>query len=79
MLVLGYNWILFMHGWFCPIRLILPIGQKSLYFEKEIIMHEFIQCKFSSTSIELLTNLPFLKKLSMEITRVSLFTHAGQQ
>ena len=33
-LVWGYNWILFMHGWFCPICLIHLIGQKSLHFEK---------------------------------------------
>ena len=34
MLVLGCYWILSMHGWFFPIRLIHPIGQKSLHFEK---------------------------------------------
>ena len=33
-LVWGYNWILFMHGWFCPIRLIHLIPRKSLHFEK---------------------------------------------
>ena len=32
--VWGYNWILFMHGWFCPICLIYLIGRKSLHFEK---------------------------------------------
>ena len=34
-LVWGYNWILFKHGWFCSIRLIHLIGQKSLHFEKK--------------------------------------------
>ena len=34
-LVWGYSWILFMHGWFCPIRLINLIGRKSLHFEKK--------------------------------------------
>ena len=44
------------------------------------IVHEFVQYNFSSTSIKLLTNLPFLKKtLSMEITHTSLFTHASQE
>ena len=33
-LVWGCNWIPFMHGWFCPIRLIHLIGCKSLHFEK---------------------------------------------
>ena len=33
-LVWGCNWILFMHGWFCPIHLIHLIGWKSLQFEK---------------------------------------------
>ena len=33
-LMWGYNWILFMHGWFSPIRLIHPIRWKSLHFEK---------------------------------------------
>ena len=32
----GCNWILFMHGWFCPIRLIHLIGWKSLHFEKKL-------------------------------------------
>ena len=32
-LVWDYNWILFMHRWFCPIRLIHLIGRKSLHFE----------------------------------------------
>ena len=32
--VWGCNWILFMFGWFCPIRLIHLIGWKSLHFEK---------------------------------------------
>ena len=27
------NWVLFMHGWFCPIHL---IGRKSLHFEKKL-------------------------------------------
>ena len=35
-LVWGYNWFLFMHGWFCPIRLIHLIGRKSFHFEKKI-------------------------------------------
>ena len=35
MLVWGCNWILFMHRWFCLIRLIHLIGWKSLHFEKE--------------------------------------------
>ena len=34
-LVWGYSWILFMHGWFCSIRLIHLIGRKSLYFENK--------------------------------------------
>ena len=34
-LVWGCNWILFTHGWFCPIRLIHLIGWKSLHFEKK--------------------------------------------
>ena len=28
------NWILFMHGWFCPLHLIHLIGRKPLHFEK---------------------------------------------
>ena len=32
-LLSGCNWMLFMHGWFCPIRLIHLIGWKSLHFE----------------------------------------------
>ena len=28
------NWILFMHGWFCPIRLIHLFGQKSVHLKK---------------------------------------------
>ena len=32
----GYNWILFMHWWFCPIHLIHLIGLKSLHFEKKL-------------------------------------------
>ena len=32
MFVWGYNWILFMNGWFCPIHL---IRRKSLHFEKK--------------------------------------------
>ena len=35
-LVWGCNWIPFMHGWFCPIRLMHLIGRKSLHFEKNI-------------------------------------------
>ena len=35
-LLWGCNWMLFMHGWFCPISLIHLIGQKFLYFEKKI-------------------------------------------
>ena len=35
-LVGGCNWILFMHGWFCPICLIHLIGRKSLHFEKKL-------------------------------------------
>ena len=34
-LLWGCNWILFMHGWFCPIGLIHLIGRKSLRFEKK--------------------------------------------
>ena len=30
--------IIFMHGWFCPIRLIHLIGRKSLHFEKSRIV-----------------------------------------
>ena len=33
-LVWSCNWILFMHGWWCPIHLIHLIGRKSLHFEK---------------------------------------------
>ena len=40
-LVWGCNWILFMHGWFCPIRLIHLIGQKSLHFEKNRLCFSF--------------------------------------
>ena len=29
-----HRWILFMHGWFCPIRLIHLIRWKSVHFEK---------------------------------------------
>ena len=32
--VWGYNWILFMLKWFCPVRLIHIIGRKSFHFEK---------------------------------------------
>ena len=34
----GCNWVLFMHGWFCSIRLIYIdlIGQKSLHFETKL-------------------------------------------
>ena len=39
-LVWGCNWNLFMHGWFCPIRLIYLIGPKSFHFEKKL------ECKF---------------------------------
>ena len=30
----GCNWILFIRGWFCPLRLFHLIGRKSLHFEK---------------------------------------------
>ena len=33
-LVWGCNWMLFMHGWFCPVPLIHLIGLKSLHYEK---------------------------------------------
>ena len=33
-LVWGCNWILFIHGWFCPIRLIHLFGRKFPHFEK---------------------------------------------
>ena len=36
LLVWGCNWILFMHGWFCQIRLILLIGGKSVHFKKKL-------------------------------------------
>ena len=39
MLVEGCYWILFMHGWFCPVHIIYLIGQKSLHFEKKIDTH----------------------------------------
>ena len=35
-LLWGWNWILFMHGWFCSIRLIHVIGWKSIHFEKKL-------------------------------------------
>ena len=34
-LVWGCNWILFIHGWFCPIGLIHLIGRKSFSFWKK--------------------------------------------
>ena len=37
----GCNWILFVHGWFCPIHL---IGQKPVHFEKKL---NCWQCKAS--------------------------------
>ena len=37
MLVRGCNWILSMHLWFCPIRLIHPIRCISLHFEKKLV------------------------------------------
>ena len=39
--VWGYNWILFMLRWFCPIRLIHLIGRKSLHFEKTSVCVTF--------------------------------------
>ena len=36
------NWILFMQGWSCSIRLIHLIGRKSLHFEKTSIMAVFL-------------------------------------
>ena len=47
-LVWGCNWILFMHGWFCPICLIHLIGWKSLNFEKVDWHFEWKKHKFSS-------------------------------
>ena len=43
-LVWGCKWIMFIHGWICPIRLIHPISWKSLHFEKKLYMpsvHKF--------------------------------------
>ena len=37
-LVRGCNWMPFMHGRFCPIHLIHLIGQKSLHFEKKLVV-----------------------------------------
>ena len=37
-LVWGHNWMLFMHGWFCPIGLIHLIGRKSLHFGKTSLL-----------------------------------------
>ena len=48
-LVGGCNWILFMHGWFCPIRPIHLNGRKSLHFEK----------KTRLTSLILSTSIPW--------------------
>ena len=36
-LVWGCNWILFMHGRFCPVRLIHRIRRISLHFDKKLI------------------------------------------
>ena len=35
-LLWGCNWILIMHGWFCPICLFHLIGRKSLHLEKKV-------------------------------------------
>ena len=53
-LVWGYNWILFMLGWFCPIRLIHLIGRKSLHFEKKLEWHLW---QTLITSFDSVTNL----------------------
>ena len=56
--VWGCNWTLFMHGWFCLIHLIHPIGWKSLHFEKLEYLVEgsfgqnFSGRKFSSFVLE---------------------------
>ena len=42
-LMWGYNWILFMRTWFCPIHLIHLIGRKSLHFGKTRMYWMFIR------------------------------------
>ena len=36
--------ILFIHGWFCPIRLIHLIGWKSVHFEKTRLFKNLLYC-----------------------------------
>ena len=53
-LVWGYNWILFMLGWLCPIRLIHLIGRIALHFEKTRLIHQPCltqQCSFTKGDV----------------------------
>ena len=45
-LVWGWNWFLFMHGWFWPIRLINLIRWKSLHFEKKTRFDNGLNVRF---------------------------------
>ena len=61
-LVWGSNWILFMHGWFCPIRLIHVIGRKSLHFEKRTCLLHLKYLNFYKIYIDLSSNINYDKQ-----------------
>ena len=69
-----------MHGWFCPIHLIHPIGQKSIHFEKKTsvlkveiyilkpvqITTALVKCVTFSSVFHFLNCLPALRVLHPE-------------
>ena len=70
----GYNWILFMLWWFCPIRLIHLIGRKSLHFKKKV---ECILKSYTKYWVQLKQNLSKIVTNWTEI-QLSKWTNLGK-